>query len=156
LIADSSVKKILRASGSPQTLIPGSLRPDNQFDVARDGKYLILPLHSSGEATLATVSIDTGEVSRKFSLRADANYISVSPDGTKIGYISSKRGAMNLWMQGLSGDPLTQLSKFAQGPGPGKSIRNFAWSPDGKQLALVRTTASFEWFYSRTNLTNFL
>jgi len=142
--ADSSVKKILRASGSPQILIPGSLRPDNQFDVARDGKSLILPLHSSGEATLATVSIDTGEVSRKFSLRADANYISVSPDGTKIGYISSERGAMNLWMQGLSGGPPTQLSKFAQGPGPGKSIRNFAWSPDGKQLALVRTTASFD------------
>jgi eukaryotic-like serine/threonine-protein kinase len=142
--ADASVKNILRSGGPPQILVPGSLRPDNQFDVARDGKSLIIQLHSAGESVLATVSIDTGEVSRKFPLRTDANYISSAPDGARIGYISREHGTANLWVQPLSGGSPTQLSKFVQGPGPGKSIRNFAWSPDGKQLALVRTAASFD------------
>jgi len=107
------------------------LRPNNQFDLARDGKSLIVALHSAGESILATVSIDNGQVTRKFPLRSDADFISSAPDGTRIGYISRDHGTANLWVQPLSGGSPTQLSKFVQGPGPGKSIRNFAWSPDG-------------------------
>jgi Tol biopolymer transport system component len=142
--AEGSVKKILRAGGIPEILIPGSLRPDNQFDVTRDSKSLIAALHSSGETMLVSVSIAGGQLTRKFPLRPESNYITVTPDGKSIAYAATDHGVMNLWVQSLSDGPALQLSRFVQGPGPGKSLRNFAWSPDRKQLALVRVTASYD------------
>ncbi len=140
--ADGSVKKIARSGGTPEILVPGSLRPGNQFDVSNNGKSVFLVLYSGGEATLTDLSVESGHLTKKFNLRADAGSLTVMPGGDSIAYTSKNLGVMNIWQQPVSGTAPSPLSKFVQGPGPAKSLHNFAWSPDGKQLALIRSTSS--------------
>ena len=64
------------------------------------------------------------------------------PGGTAVAYTSADRGVTNIWTQPLAGNPATPLSRFVQGTGASKSLRGFAWSPDGKQLAVLRVAAS--------------
>ena len=55
------------------------------------------------------------------------------PDGRAINYIALNNGVSNIWRQPLDGSPPFQITKFDTG-----RIFNFAYSPDGKQLALSR------------------
>lgn len=56
------------------------------------------------------------------------------PDATSFAYIVRKDGVSNLWSQPLepSGTP-KQLTNFT-----GEDLRSFAFSPDGKQIAVTR------------------
>lgn len=54
-------------------------------------------------------------------------------DGKAITYIVTKGGISNIWAQPLTGEPAKQLTNFNQ-----EQIFAFAWSADGKSLALVR------------------
>src|SRR5262249_824993 len=56
-----------------------------------------------------------------------------SPDERAIDYIKTQGGVSNLWRQPLSGGVPKQLTDFKSA-----LIWNFAWSRDGKQLALAR------------------
>jgi len=50
-------------------------------------------------------------------------------------YIDSQDGVSNIWSQPLNGGKPVQVTNFKTG-----RIFNFAWSRDGKQLALARGT----------------
>jgi eukaryotic-like serine/threonine-protein kinase len=139
---DGSTKKVARSGGPAQILVPGSLRPDNQFDLSEDGKSLLVNLHSGDELALNSVAIENGRVTRKFVVRPDASYLTRMPGGTAVAYTSAEKGVINIWTQPLAGGPATPLSKFVQGTGASKSLYGFAWSPDGKQLAVVRVAVS--------------
>jgi Tol biopolymer transport system component len=57
-----------------------------------------------------------------------------SRDGKAVIYPIRDHDVENLWLQPLDGSPGKQITNF-------KSERigdNFAWSPDGKQLAIIR------------------
>ena len=54
-------------------------------------------------------------------------------DGQALTYIDRRGGTSNIWSQSLSGGPPQQLTDFKA-----DQIFNFAWSPDGKQLACAR------------------
>ena len=54
-------------------------------------------------------------------------------DGKAISYIVTNGGVSNVWKQPLTGGPATQLTNFSE-----DQIFAFAWSVDGKRLALVR------------------
>ena len=56
-----------------------------------------------------------------------------SPDGKAVNYVLTKGGISNIWTQPISGEAATQLTDFDQ-----DQIYAFAWSPDGKKLAIVR------------------
>ncbi len=56
-----------------------------------------------------------------------------TPDGHAVAYIVNRGGVSNLWGQPLDGGPPRQLTDFKD-----QRIFNFAWSRDGKQLALSR------------------
>ena len=56
-----------------------------------------------------------------------------SPDGRSLTYINSQDGVSNIWSQPLDGGKPVQLTNFKTG-----RIFNFAWSRDGKWLALAR------------------
>ena len=56
-----------------------------------------------------------------------------TPDGRGIAYVGPQS---NLWVQPLDGKPLRQLTHFADG----RPIADFAWSRDGKRLAIARAT----------------
>jgi Tol biopolymer transport system component len=60
------------------------------------------------------------------------------PDGRGFAYIVSSSERSNLWLQPLDGSPPRQLTHFEDG----LTIHDFAWSPDGKRLAVARGSQS--------------
>jgi Tol biopolymer transport system component len=56
-----------------------------------------------------------------------------TPDGRAIAYSRTIGGVSNLWVQPIDGSPPKQLTDFKE-----LRLLNFAWSRDGKQLALSR------------------
>jgi serine/threonine protein kinase/Tol biopolymer transport system component len=60
------------------------------------------------------------------------------PDGRAIALNMPTGGAANLMIQPLDGSPERQLTHFSDG----KTIYDFAWSADGKNLAITRSSTS--------------
>jgi Tol biopolymer transport system component len=54
-------------------------------------------------------------------------------DGRALTYIDTRNGVSNIWLQSLAGGPPRQLTDFAD-----QQLFGFAWSHDGKQLAISR------------------
>jgi Tol biopolymer transport system component len=65
--------------------------------------------------------------------------MSFSRDGKSIHYAVVRRGASNIWEQPLTGGPPRQITTFTD-----QQIGLFAWSRDGKRLAVVRGRQSFD------------
>ena len=57
-----------------------------------------------------------------------------TPDGRGVAYAETG----NLWVQSLDGGPPRQLTRFTDG----RPIMSFAWSRDGKRLAIARTSTT--------------
>ncbi len=60
-----------------------------------------------------------------------------APAGDAVEYLLIRNGVSNIWRQKLSGGPPKQITNFESG-----QIFDFAWSHDGRQLALTRGTKS--------------
>jgi Tol biopolymer transport system component len=60
-----------------------------------------------------------------------------APDGKALDYRLFRAGASNIWRQALAGDPPKQITNFKS-----DLIFSFAWSREGKQLALARGSIS--------------
>jgi Tol biopolymer transport system component len=56
-----------------------------------------------------------------------------TPDGKSVAYRVVDNGTDNIWMQPVDGSNGRQVTNFTT-----DHIRSFAWSPDGKTLAVVR------------------
>jgi eukaryotic-like serine/threonine-protein kinase len=54
-------------------------------------------------------------------------------DARELNYIRDQQGVSNIWAQPFDGGPPRQITDFTSG-----QIFNFAWSRDGRQLALAR------------------
>ena len=66
------------------------------------------------------------------------NRLRWTPDGSGLAYVSRADGAPNVWLQPLAGGKPRQLTYFKDA-----NLPSFAWSPDGKQLACVRSTKAY-------------
>ena len=60
-----------------------------------------------------------------------------APDGHAIAFVQRGPG-YNIWLHPLDGSPPRQLTHFTDN----RDILDFAWSRDGKRLAIVRATTS--------------
>ena len=121
------------ASGSVTTLLDGkvwrcALSPDGQmlaanyFDEA-SGQWKIIVFPATG-----------GQATGMFEAPGNAwRPLGWTPDGQNVLYIVTKNGVSNLWQQPLNATPPTQVTSFTR-----HRLYDFAWSPDGKQLAVVR------------------
>lgn len=58
-----------------------------------------------------------------------------TPDGRAITYIDTRNGISNLWMQPVAGGPPRQLTNWTS-----QQVSAFAWSRDGKRVAVARGT----------------
>ena len=87
-------------------------------------KILVLPF----EVGPPTITFDVSEGSFQF--------LRWAPDGNGIDYIRHVDGVSNIWRQPISGGAPKQLSNFRD-----LRIWNFAWSRDGKRIALSRGSA---------------
>ena len=87
--------------------------------------WVVIP--SSGGAPLYTINADT-----RPSVR-----LRFTPDGKSLSYIVYEHGGSNLWVMPLTGGEPKQLTDFKS-----DLIFDYAWSRDGKQLALARGQVS--------------
>ena len=53
----------------------------------------------------------------------------VSPDGTRIAFVSTRSGSEEIWLEGADGEKPTPLTSFE-----GARLETPRWSPDGKRL----------------------
>jgi Tol biopolymer transport system component len=114
--------------------------------VSPDGKLIAFRWGTSGARKLPDIGIvpfEGGEIVKAFS--ASIGYppgygkstLQWTSDGQALDYITHRDGASNIWRQPIGGSPPVQVTDFRDG-----RIFNFAYSPDGKQLALSRGTFS--------------
>jgi Tol biopolymer transport system component len=82
---------------------------------------------------LAAVPAEGGEPLYHFDAPAGLFGLAWSPDNKALDYALTREGVSNLWEQPLAGGPARQLTHFKS-----DLILDFAWSLDGKQLALAR------------------
>jgi len=88
---------------------------------------------------IAIARYDGGDPIRVFDLPAEAapRRMQWSPDGSALTYIIDSGQAANIWSQPIDGSPPRQLTDFKS-----SSVHCFAWSRDGKQLAMARGTGT--------------
>jgi len=83
---------------------------------------------------LVDVVANTADSIRYFPSHPTITFpLQFTPDGKGVAYRVVDNGTDNVWVQPLDGSPDHALTKFTT-----DHIRNFAWSPDGKTLAVVR------------------
>jgi len=125
-------KRVPIDGGSPEiafdTAIPGAaLSTDGKvlatLDVRELDHKLMLKLVSTADKKSWYHDIDR---------RASGPY-RFTPDGKAVVYNVREKGVDNLWLQPLDGSPYRQLTHFTS-----ERIAQFAFSPDGSQLALER------------------
>jgi Tol biopolymer transport system component len=73
----------------------------------------------------------------EFNAPMGAAEVRWAPDGQALDYSLTRSGATNIWRQALAGGPPKQITNFKS-----DLIFSFAWSRDGKQLALARGSTS--------------
>ncbi len=142
---DHSIRRLALPDGQPETLVSGDQRPGDQFDITADGKQLLVDLGAPGtEAApdrkqLAFLSVDNGQVTKRIPVDNVPDDFALTPDGKAIGYLKRERGVFNIWLQPIAGGPPSRLTDFHLSNSTSQRIGSFAWSPDGKHLAMARS-----------------
>jgi serine/threonine protein kinase/Tol biopolymer transport system component len=135
---DSSADRVWKIpiDGGPPTLLSDKTSRHPVF--SPDGKQIVCFLRNEESPwQLAILPVAGGAPLKTFSVPAFVAEQWPGPrwtaDGKAITYILTKGGVSNIWMQPLTGEPARQLTNFSE-----DQIFAFAWSADGKKLALVR------------------
>lgn len=83
---------------------------------------------------LRVTSYDTGEVVKDLPVeRSVLPLMQWAPDGRGLTYVETRNGVSNIWLLPLDGSAPKQITHFDTA-----QIFRYAWSNDGKRLALVR------------------
>ena len=109
--------------------------------ISPDGKLIAYTYRDevTGQNRIALISFAGGPPTRVFDLPPDSRLarsispIQWTPDGHALAFIRTSSGVSNIWTQPLDGSAQKQLTDFKE-----QRIFNFAWSRDGRQLALSR------------------
>ncbi len=128
-----SIWKVSSDGGGPVRLTEkesalSSVSPDGQFFACNyqdqvEDSYKIAIIPRAG-----------GQPSRMFDTPGSfGRMIQWTADGRALTYVDTQGGVSNLWMQSLTGGAPRQLTDFKD-----QRIYGFAWSRDGKQLAISR------------------
>jgi WD40 repeat protein len=113
--------------------------------ISPDGKWiacLYYPDPSNlSQRKVAIIPFDGGKpVTTVDFQRANAHVmgggIKWTPDGRALAYLDVRKGKSNIWSQALDGSPPKPLTNFKNNG----EVLSFAWSRDGKQLAMARRT----------------
>lgn len=79
------------------------------------------------------------DVSRYLNVRA-ASSPAISPDGSRVAYLSNQSGTAQLWLISADGGAPRQLTRYDD------RVAYAAWSPDGRTLAFVKDASGNERF----------
>jgi eukaryotic-like serine/threonine-protein kinase len=115
---------------SNELVVPG-------FDISADSKLVAFASFGHQFAhveKLHIVDLNSSQVVKTMDFqRPRSGPIRFSPDGKGVVYPVHTGAADNLWAQPLDGSPGKQITDFTS-----ELITDFHWSPDGKQLGLIR------------------
>jgi Tol biopolymer transport system component len=135
---DMTTAQLMRVSpegGTPQKV--SNLQVQGSFDISPNGATALFATvsHTEGhKERIVEVSVDGGQVSRSITMqKSHADRIQYSSDGKALEYAVRENGVDNVWRQSLDGSPGKWETEFKS-----EQIGQFRWSPDGKQLAMVR------------------
>ncbi len=118
------------SEGGTATQVVADLSSNPQ--ISPDGRLMA---YSSREKILIS-PVEGGSAIKSFD-SAGKTYVAWAPDSSAITYLSNRSNVVNLWLQRLDETEPLQLTNFTS-----DGIRIYAFSPDGKQLALVRGTSN--------------
>ncbi len=112
---------------------------EGAFDVAPDGRTVAFGTAHAGKRRLVFCELPACTNRRELDMPRDANSpLRWTPDGREIAYLDST--LHNIVALPIDGGAPHALTRFAEGDGP--PIVSYAWSRDGKRLALARVTTS--------------
>ena len=100
--------------------------PENPSSPSASNPYQLKVIPSDGGADLY-----------KFDWPASASDSRWAPEGDAVEYALTRSGVTNIWRQKLGGGAPKQITNFESG-----LIFDFAWSHDGRQLAMTRGSES--------------
>jgi eukaryotic-like serine/threonine-protein kinase len=130
--------KVPIEGGNP---MPVTSLVSNMPALSPDGKHLAF---RSGNGTdqplkISVMSLEDGRLMKTFDIQpttilvGDFKVLRWTPDGGGLAYIDTRTGTANIWVRPLDGGPERQLTNFKS-----EQMFKFAWSRDGKQLAVTR------------------
>lgn len=106
--------------------------------ISPDGKWIAALNVEGDRMNIAVVPFEGGQPWKTFAyttaMGAGCGCLRWTPDGRALAYTDTRQGVSNVWAQPLAGGP-RQITDFKS-----ELIFDFAWSRDGKQLALARGT----------------
>jgi len=101
----------------------------SSLDIAPNGKYMVFDMLGD----IYKVNVDGGDATPITQDFAWNIHPSISPDGSKIAFISDRDGINNLWIMDSNGENLRQVTKEKN-----NLIHSPKWSPDGEYLLVNR------------------
>jgi Tol biopolymer transport system component len=131
----------------PGTTIPNTIYGGFAAHISPDGSKLAFVLTEASQAMIAPgtpsdekialVSLDPASKGARQLLTPNPHItgsVHFTPDGKSVAYAVRENGIDNVWVQPIDGGPGHYITKFASEQSRG----SFAWSPDGKTLAILR------------------
>jgi TolB protein len=119
-----------------------SLPPNlwNAQSISPDGRLLAITYWDPelNRERVAILDLE-GRTAAKRLTMPPVNFVRFTPDGLSLTYVDSQGGASNVWNQPIDGGPPRQVTRFTS-----DRIFGFAWSRDGKRLALSRGRTRFD------------
>jgi Tol biopolymer transport system component len=110
------------------------------IDTSPNGTTILVTTGEEPKATVTLCELPACTSRRTLTpLPAPSNLLRARfvPDGRGVAYVDGATQA-NIWVQPLDGTPARQLTHFNDG----RVIDDFAWSGDGKRLAVARATVT--------------
>lgn len=117
--------------------------PTTKPVISPDGKWIACVRRADPASSwqVAVIPFEGGAPVRVFESIPDAYFQTIrwTPDGRALSYIDSRDGVANIWRQDLNSNAAPQrITNFAGD----ERIFSFAWSRDGRRLALARGAIS--------------
>jgi serine/threonine protein kinase len=118
------------AGGEPRQFFKAPVSGLSPPAVSPDGRQVVF----GSEGFAVVMPVEGGEPLRRIPM--PETRLRWTPDGRGLTYADATNE--NLWVQPIDGAAPRRLTTFTDG----RRIASFAWSPDGKQLALARSVTT--------------
>jgi dipeptidyl aminopeptidase/acylaminoacyl peptidase len=132
-----SLSRIAASDGTATTILDNIT--GNIGSVSNDGTMIgafVWPPGGSTAPFFTVVPTAGGEPLYRLKLPAGAAAIKFAPGDKAVQYVMARGGSANIWEMPLTGGTPRQVTSFDS-----LTMNDFAWSRDGKTLAVTRGTS---------------